>query len=156
MDNGISNSIGVIEIDEPNANKAMIRIYDCLKPYLESGWKGGNCYSLVDNYKNVYNLSKGTEYICLEFDLTKTIHRFVPKDGDFLNSQKILFSTLSPSLASEDASAVYDRIKARELEENPPLKNVIMDRVLHLAAVILATGLLVLAANLIGKLLNHL
>ena len=31
----------MIEINEPNANLAMIKMYEHLKPYLESGWKGG-------------------------------------------------------------------------------------------------------------------
>jgi hypothetical protein len=110
----------MIEIDEQNANLAMIKMYDYLKPYLESGWKGGIAIALVDNWKNVYTLNRGTETLNVEFDLRKTIPKLPQERGSFFNAQLMSLTMVSPTLASETAAEIIGRVKEQEPKDNHP------------------------------------
>jgi hypothetical protein len=104
----------MIEIDEANANRAMLKIYEHLKPYLDDGWKGGNVFALVDGWKNVYNLSRGNDTLTLEFDLKKTLPRMPRPAGSMIDAEHMTLTAISCLLTSDNAAEIVGRIKEKE------------------------------------------
>jgi hypothetical protein len=104
----------MIEIDEANANRAMLKIYEHLKPYLDDGWKGGHAFALVDGWKNVYNLSRGDDTLTLEFDLKKTLPRMPRPAGSIIDAEHIKLTAISCLLTSDNAAEIVERIKEKE------------------------------------------
>lgn len=105
----------MIEINEANINQAMLRTYEHLKRYKDEGWKAGKAFPLVDGWKNVYHLTRGSEEMVLEFDLRKTIS-FDPDQvgSSFDAGDRILLTMMSCGLATDAAEDVVKEIKKRE------------------------------------------
>ena len=119
----------MIEINEANANLAIIKMYDHLKNYLDDGWKGGNAFASPDGDKHVFNLHKNEDSKIVEFDLSKTLTRLPRKQGSFFDTEKITLSTIGVVIAGETAAEIIGRIKAKEEIDNPTAKTIILDGV---------------------------
>jgi hypothetical protein len=105
----------MIELNEANINQAMLRTYEHLKRYKDEGWKTGKAFALVDGWKNVYHLTRGSEEMVLEFDLRKTISFDPDQDGSSLDAgDRILLTMMSCGLATDAAEDVVKEIKKRE------------------------------------------
>jgi hypothetical protein len=62
-----------IEITETSTYFACKAIHGHLKPFLDDGWVCGNAVSLVDGWRNEYNLTKGSDSKKIEFDLRPSL-----------------------------------------------------------------------------------
>lgn len=99
----------MIEINEANSNQAMLKTYEHLKRYKDEGWKTGKAFALMDGWKNVYHLKRGSEEMVLEFDLRKTLARLPEQRGDHM-----ILTVMSCALATDAAEDTVRFIKRQE------------------------------------------
>jgi hypothetical protein len=107
--------LSMIEINEANIHQAMLKTYEHLKRHKDEGWRTGKALALVDGWKNVYHLTRGSEEIVLEFDLRKTISFDPDHAGSSLDAGDcILLTMMSMGLATDAAEDVVKQIKKQE------------------------------------------
>ena len=105
----------MIEINEANINQAMLKTHEHLKRYKDEGWRAGNALALVDGWKNVYNLTRESEEMVLEFDLRKTISFDPNQAGSSLDAgDRMLLTMMSMGLATDAAEDVVKQIKKQD------------------------------------------
>ena len=148
-DGQFSEGAEVFIIDARSDVEVCEKINEHLAPFFKDGWViGGNSYSLMDGWKNQYNLSRNSEKKVCEFDLRPSLPYI--QDVTVFTVASMLFGVGEMIPGTQQALDKLEEFKKlREKQLNPPKESFLVE-----GCLVPIGGLLVL--YLIYKLLTSL